>query len=339
MTRTGLLLVPVLGWLAATSASAEDRTAPTAVLDTLNQVAIGATLQLSGARSSDIGGRVLRYVWTRIQGSGGDMTLNLPFGTLVSSYVVAQTAANPLAPGRHRFQLYVEDDSGNRSATVEREVVVADTAVPTAVLDVPKTIPFGSALQLSGARSSDVGGRVVSYVWSRLEGSGGGMVLNQPVKTDADSYNVPQAAGNLLAAGRHGFRLSVMDDSGNVSQTADRQVIVVDNIAPTAVLSAPKSVTQIEPFQLTGTRSFDIGGRVVRFQWTRIDGGNEGPMPIGQPFVTDTSAFSVAQSLTNYLAVGRHHFRLVVMDDAGNQSQVADFPVEIIAPLPAGRSQ
>lgn len=237
MTRAGLPLLLAVAWLVAAPASAQDSTAPTAVLDVPKTVAYGAALQLSGARSSDVGGRVLRYVWTRVEGTGGDMTLNLPFGTLVNSYVVPQAAGNPLAPGRHRFQLYVEDDSGNRSAAVEA------------------------------------------------------------------------------------------------------QVLVVDQTAPTAVLEAPRSVTQIQPFQLSAARSFDIGGRVVRFQWTRIDGGREGPMPLGQPVVTEASSLAVAQSLTSYLAVGRHTFRLVVMDDSGNQSKANDFAVDIVAPLPTGRSQ
>lgn len=339
MPRTGLSLLLVVVCLVATPAAAQDSVAPAAVLDVPKTVAFGAVLQLSGARSSDIGGQVRRYVWTRVEGNGGDMTLNQPFGSLVNSYVVPQTAGNPLAPGRHRFQLRVEDDSGNRSPTVEALVLVVDQTAPTAVLDAPGKIPLGTPLQLTGVRSTDSGGRVVAFRWSRLEGTGGEMPLNQPVVTDVGSYTVPQTSGSVLAVGRHRFRLSVSDDSGNVSTPVDVAVIVVDNLAPTAVLLAPRSVTQMEPFQLSAAKSFDIGGRVVRFQWTRIDGGREGPMPLGQPFVTDGSGLAVAQSPTSYLAVGRHIFRLVVADDSGNQSTPADFAVEVIAPLASGRSQ
>ena len=139
--------------------------------------------------------------------------------------------------------------------------------------------------------------------------------------------------------GRHIFRLSVSDDSGNQSKPVERPVVVMDTAAPTAVLEAPKQVMQIQPFQLSGARSSDVGGRVRQFQWTRISGTPDGPMPLGQPVVTDANALTVAQSLTSYLGVGRHVFRLIVVDDSGNQSRPAEFPVEIIAPLPSGRTK
>lgn len=444
MTRAGTMLLVAVAWLVAAPASAQDTTAPTAVLDAPNSVAIGASLTLSGSRSTDVGGRIARYVWTRIEGTGGGMALNMPFGTLESSLVVPQTAGNPLAIGRHRFRLIVEDNSGNRSQPVERVVfildsfpptavlevpsqiihgrpftlsaagstdvggrvvryqwtrvggsgggpmplnepvvtetasytvqqsaakslaggkhvfrlivmddsgnqsqpaddsavvLVPDTTAPTAVLDVPNSLAIGSALQLSGAQSTDIGGRVVRYVWTRLEGNGGGMPLNQPVVTEANVYLVPQPAGNALAIGRHRFRLAVTDDSGNQSQPVDRVVIVLDNIAPTAVLDAPRTAMQIQPFQLSAARSFDTGGRVVRYQWVRIAGSGEGPIPLNTPFVTEASGMTIPQSLTSYLGVGRHIFRLVVTDDSGNQSNPTDVAVDITAPLPSGRSQ
>lgn len=212
-------------------------------------------------------------------------------------------------------------------------------AAPVAALDAPQMIPYGTALQLSGARSSDADGRVTRYVWTRLEGGGGGMPLNQPVGTLEAGFTVPQPAGHPLAVGRHRFRLFVNDDSGNQSLPAEVQVMVVDNIAPTAVLEAPKQVLQLQPFQLSGARSSDAGGRVVRFEWLRISGSTAGPMPLNLPVVSESPGLAITQSLTSYLGVGRHVFRLFVVDDSGNRSAPADFPVDVIAPLPSGRSQ
>ena len=76
----------------------------------------------------------------------------------------------PLTAGRHRFQLVVVDDSGNRSEPSITEVIVRDTTKPTAVLDAPREVDLGRSFQLSGRRSSDIApGRIVKYIWTRLD--------------------------------------------------------------------------------------------------------------------------------------------------------------------------
>ena len=75
----------------------------------------------------------------------------------------------PLPPGCHRFQLVVTDDSGNASDPSVAEIIVRDTQKPTAVLDAPREVEIGRSFQLSGRRSSDVGGRIVRYTWTRLD--------------------------------------------------------------------------------------------------------------------------------------------------------------------------
>jgi len=75
----------------------------------------------------------------------------------------------PLPAGRHRFQLVVADDSGNSSDPSVVEVIVRDTQKPTAVLDAPREVELGRSFQLSGRRSSDIGGRIVRYTWTRLD--------------------------------------------------------------------------------------------------------------------------------------------------------------------------
>ena len=71
---------------------------------------------------------------------------------------VSVSAAKPLPLGRQRFRLVVVDDSGNRSAPDEVEVIVADQSAPTAVLNAPKVVNFGQRFNLDGSKSFDVGG-------------------------------------------------------------------------------------------------------------------------------------------------------------------------------------
>lgn len=75
----------------------------------------------------------------------------------------------PLALGRHRFRLIVVDDSGNKSAPDEVEIIVADRTAPTAVLNAPRIAAFGNSFTLNGTKSFDAGGgRIVQYVWTYL---------------------------------------------------------------------------------------------------------------------------------------------------------------------------
>jgi hypothetical protein len=92
---------------------------------------------------------------------------------------VDATGADALPPGQHRFQLVVVDDSGNESAPVTINIIVVDRQKPTAVLDVTADaagaqrigdmrVAQGSAFFLSGSRSSDVGGKIVEYRFTKV---------------------------------------------------------------------------------------------------------------------------------------------------------------------------
>jgi hypothetical protein len=89
-----------------------------------------------------------------------------PVATPSPTIEVTVSPTAPLAPGRHRFQLVVVDDSGNESAPSVAEVVVIDDKKPTAVLDAPARVSFGASFSLSGARSADLPpGRIREYRW------------------------------------------------------------------------------------------------------------------------------------------------------------------------------
>jgi hypothetical protein len=68
-----------------------------------------------------------------------------PVQTETPDVEVTVTPSAPLPVGRHRFQLVVEDDSGNSSQPAIAEVIVRDNQKPTAVLDAPQVVqPFNS---------------------------------------------------------------------------------------------------------------------------------------------------------------------------------------------------
>ena len=257
-----------------------DDVAPTAVLDAPSSVADGERIPLSGARSSDTGGRVIQYTW-RVDGGPPVVTSDPAF------------SAPAQAHGTHTVSLTVRDDAGNDSAPVAASVFVGDDIAPTAVLDAPPVVSVGASIPLSGARSTDVRGRVIRYAWSIDGGS--------PVLTVDPAFTAA-----ALPLGRHTVTLVVTDDSGNQSLPAAATVVVRDDLNPTAVLDAPSTAAAGAAIPLSGARSFDAGGRIVRFTW-RVDAR--------APVDTSTPTFS-APGLT----AGTHTISLVVTDDSGNQS-------------------
>jgi len=98
-----------------------------------------------------------------------DFVINTDITTDTPTIEVTVNPDQPLPVGRHRFRLIVVDDSGNRSAADEVEMIIADQSAPTAVLNVPRIAAFGTSFNLDGSRSFDVGGgRIVQFVWTYL---------------------------------------------------------------------------------------------------------------------------------------------------------------------------
>ena len=88
-----------------------------------------------------------------------------------NSVDVDVTAAAPLPPGVHHFQLIVVDEVGNKSDPVTAQVVIRDSIRPTAVLKIaPSQVEPGQPFRLDGSGSSDVApGQVVQYIWTMVD--------------------------------------------------------------------------------------------------------------------------------------------------------------------------
>lgn len=94
---------------------------------------------------------------------------------------VQVSPTTPLKPGKHVFQLIVADDAGNDSAPATVTIIIEDQDRPTAVVDLiderggrvstPEVrVAFGKPFQLTGDRSTDVGGVVKAWSWTLLNG-------------------------------------------------------------------------------------------------------------------------------------------------------------------------
>ena len=97
--------------------------------------------------------------------------------------------------------------------------------------------------------------------------------VNVPIETAEPNVTVDVTPNAPLLPGRHRFELVVTDDSGNASEAAFLVVIVADRERPTAVLDGPEVVDFGRSFELTGRRSFDIGGTIRSYRFTYLGPG------------------------------------------------------------------
>jgi hypothetical protein len=94
--------------------------------------------------------------------------------------------------------------------------------------------------------------------------------INVPFETDQPLVAVEVDPQTPLSLGRHAYQLVVTDDSGNESEPTTIVVIVADRTRPTAVLDGPDVVNLGGNFELSGRRSFDIGGAIKSYRFTYL---------------------------------------------------------------------
>jgi len=97
--------------------------------------------------------------------------------------------------------------------------------------------------------------------------------VNQPLEAAApdSDLSITVDPSRPLPVGAQTFQLEVVDDSGNRSQPTQVRVIVLDDQAPTAVISAPRTVPFGQSFTLSGRQSVDAGGgTITRYIWTLL---------------------------------------------------------------------
>ena len=105
-------------------------------------------------------------------------------------------------------------------------------------------------------------------------------IIANPIKTNDPALTI-QMPNQKLKVGGHTFQLVVADNSGNISVPATVMLIVVDNQAPTAVLTVTNEVGSPldgnripfgSNFTLNGKKSVDVGGgNIVSYTWTLVD--------------------------------------------------------------------
>lgn len=181
------------------SAAARTSGSPTARAGSDQSVTLPAnSVNLDGSGSSDANGYIRSYAWVKEVG---------PAATF-SAAGSAKTNVTSLTSGEYRFKLTVTDNSG-LTGTDTLHVSVKGTGgttnqAPVVTTGSAQTITLPiSAVTLSGS-AIDADGTVVSYLWTKVSGTGG--VIANPSATSTSVTG--------LTAGSYVFNLRATDNGG-----------------------------------------------------------------------------------------------------------------------------
>ena len=131
--------------------------APTANAGPDQTAALGSTVTLNGAASSDPDGNPLTFLWAfTARPTGSTAALLNP--TSVSPTFVADRS------GSYTIQLVVND--GSISSAPDSVVISTSNSAPVANAGADRTLPTGSNVTLDGSRSSDVDGNPLTFLWT-----------------------------------------------------------------------------------------------------------------------------------------------------------------------------
>lgn len=244
--------------------------------------------------STDNDGKIVSYSWSMISGTGGIIEDPSAISTKISS----------LQAGTYTFRLTVKDDKGavdydDMVVTVNNSTSTNQAPVANAGYDQSITLPT-NYVTVNAGWSKDNDGKIVSYYWTKVSGSGGIIENPSGVSTKISS----------LQAGTYTFRMTVKDDKGAVDY--DDMVVIVNsststNTAPVANAGYDQTLTLPTNYTTVNSGwSKDSDGKIVSYYWTKVSGS-------GGVIETPSGVSTKISSLTE----GTYVFRITVKDDKG----------------------
>ena len=219
------------------------------------------------------------------------------------------------------FQLTVTNDSGEIDTDVVIITVNSPNGPPVADAGDDQLILSGSQVTINGSGSSDVDGTVVSYLWTRISGTGDSTIIDDVVKTNQNLVFTADTLTEGAVSVTHDFTLTVIDNEG-ASSEADRVTITVQspNILPIAHAGFDQVVDDETLVQLDGSRSVDRGfeSGISSYLWERTGGTGDANITISDPNIVNPTF--TTETLTAGVVPTTHIFRLTVTDTRNAQS-------------------
>ena len=288
----------------------------------------GVTVTLDGSDSSDSGGSIATWAWTR---SGGTMGLTVADLTGEMPTFTADTLDPGAEDVEHTFTLTVTDDLGGTDTDT---VTITINAPPKAVVkgNAARTVASGAPVTLDGSDSSDSTG-MLTYAWTR-----------PGVDLTGETASMLTFTAPTLTAGApdvtHTYTLTVTDEGAtNDAVLTDAAVVTITVESPNAppvasVVTTTREFASGTTVELVGRGTdSDSDDETLAYAWDRTGGtGNDAVTLTGKN--TDTLSFT-ADTLVAGTADKTHILELVVTDTKGAESDPVEVTITITAPFAA----
>ena len=280
------------------------------------------TLDATGSRVIDRRRTITSRTWERTGGTGGSVTLN------DSSAAKPIFTAETLEPGvpdvTYEYTLTVTDSLGETDTDTVMITATSPFITMVANAGSDQIVASGATVTLNGTGSTFDSRRIISWEWSRTEGSGNPDILSGSMGQD---QQVLTFTADILEPGdddvTHVFQLAVTESElqGGVSTilntVMDSVIITVSakNLDPIANAGPNQTVFFGEPVTLDGRGSIDHDGTNLSYSWARTDGTENSNVKLIDANTSRPTFTTVIPKVSTDDLI--HVFTLTVTDDVG----------------------
>eukprot|EP00090_Calanus_glacialis_P008081 TRINITY_DN16425_c0_g1_i1.p1 TRINITY_DN16425_c0_g1~~TRINITY_DN16425_c0_g1_i1.p1 ORF type:complete len:942 (-),score=151.95 TRINITY_DN16425_c0_g1_i1:315-3140(-) len=256
---------------------------------------------VDGSGSTDDSGPIKTYYWEILSG---------PVGYQPELEQLPTMTLSNLTSGNYTIKLTVTDEDGATSSTTSMLEVLKDTDYkPKANAGEDKIIFLPTnTVTINGNKSYD-DHEIVTWEWTKEKGEDG-----TELSADISGARTPYITASNLDQGIYNFLLKVTDVAGQTDE--DKVAVYVKpptNLPPVANAGPDQSLSlPISFVTLDGTKSSD-DGNITAYKWTMSRGPKQAKLPLfSQPGGASTNVTG--------LTVGEYIFKLVIIDNSGNNN-------------------
>jgi len=218
-------------------------------------VAVGATVQLDGSKSSDVDSNPLRYSWSLV-------SLPPTSSAVLSNPQGVVTTFTADVAGTYIAQLVVNDGALNSQPSTV--TVTTGNTPPVANAGRNQKVNVNALVQLNGSGSTDVNGDPLTYVWT--------LNTTQAPGSKATLSN-PTAVNPTFTADVPGLYVAQLTVNDGIANSQPTTVTISTNavLAPIANAGANQSIVLGGAVTLDGSGSTDPQGLPLTFTWSLIN--------------------------------------------------------------------